>query len=356
MINIYQTQTILAAIELMKKKNTFLRDRYFPTSENDIFVTEDVLVEYKDEKQSKIAPCVAPMRGGIPVGREGYKTERLAPANVAPERPLTIDDLNKKQFGETVFSQRTPAQREAAILRQDITDLNEMIDGREEYMAAQTLFRNGYSMRHYADQYGGDKYEEFQIKFYDEENNPAIYAPAAAWSKTNENLPADLYHMARILKRRGLRATDLIFGWEVSQTMLHNDYIYKLLDNRRLDLLSISPKEMPDGVVSYGKINCNGVMIELLCYEEEYVDEKGVTTTFIPANEICMTSPGVGRTLYGAVTQMEQADGQFHTYAAKRVPHVIADAKNSVRTLTQKSKPLTIPNFKNSSISSKVLF
>lgn len=45
-INIYQTQTILAALPLMKNKPTFLRDRYFSTSDRDIFVTEDVLVEY----------------------------------------------------------------------------------------------------------------------------------------------------------------------------------------------------------------------------------------------------------------------------------------------------------------------
>ena len=38
MINIYQTQTMIAALQLMPPRPTFLRDRYFPTSEKDIFV------------------------------------------------------------------------------------------------------------------------------------------------------------------------------------------------------------------------------------------------------------------------------------------------------------------------------
>ena len=113
MINIYETQTMVAAMQLIPPKPTFLRDRYFPSTDTELFVTEDVLIDYKDEYKRKMAPCVVPRRGGIPVGREGYRTERITPPYVAPERILTIDNLNKRQFGETLFSRRKPAEREA---------------------------------------------------------------------------------------------------------------------------------------------------------------------------------------------------------------------------------------------------
>lgn len=355
-INIYQTQTMLAAQELLKNKPTFLRDRYFPTTESDIFVTEDVLVEYMDETNRKLAPCVVPLRGGIPVGREGYRTERFTPPYVAPERPLTIDDLNKKQFGETLFSQRTPMAREAAILKKDMTDLNEMIDSREEYMAAQTLFNNGYTMKQYADSYGGDKYEEFKIQFYDGDVNPAVYIADEPWSRNCTTMSRDMYLMAKMLKQRGLKAADVLFGEEVADIIINNEYMQKLMDNRRLDLIQLNPTEYPDGVVCFGKINCNGVVLTLFCYPETYVDEKGETETFIPEGKVCVTAPAVGRTLYGAVTQMEQSDREFHTYVARKVPHIIADEKNGIRTLTMKARPLTIPNYQNSSITATVLF
>lgn len=354
-INIYQTQTMLAAMQLMPKRPTFLRDRYFPTTDKDIFVTEDVLVEYKDEKSRKLAPCVVPMKGGIPVAREGYKTIRYTPANVAPERTLTIDDLNKKQFGETLFSNKAPAAREGAILGEDIKDLGELIDSREEYMAAQTLFNNGYSLKHYADKYGSSNYEEFKIQFYDGATNPAVYTPSAKWDKDSELIIRDFYNMAKMLKKRGLSAADAIFGDDVADVLLNNTYIQKLMDNRRLDLVSINPAELPNGVTSYGKINCFGITLELLCYSEIYVDEVGQEQTFVPAGKIAVTAPAMGRTLYGAVTQMEETDRAFHTYPARRVPHVTTNIKDSIRTLTEKAKPLTVPNFQNSSIVATVL-
>lgn len=355
MIDIYNTHTMIAAMKLMPPRPTFLRDRYFPTSDKDIFVTEDVLIEYKDEKSRKLAPCVLPRKGGIPVARDGYKTDRITPPYVAPERTLTLDDINKKQFGETLFSQQTPDKRAAAYLKSDLTELSELIDTREEYMAAQTLFNNGYILKHYADKYGGSEYEEFDIRFYDEEENPAIYTPSAAWDEADNCIMMDIYNMAIILKKRGLRAADLIFGADIANVLLNDAYILKLMDNRRLDLIKIDPTEMPAGATSFGKINCNGIMIELFCYVEEFVDEDNTTKTFIPAKQVALTAPNVGRTLYGAVTQMEEKDRNYHTYAAKRIPHLTSNIKDSIRTLTQKARPLCVPNFKNSTITAQVL-
>ncbi|MDO5574430.1 MAG: major capsid protein [bacterium] len=354
-INIYQTQTMMAALQLLPPKPTFLRDRYFPTTPNDIFVTEDVLVEYKDEAQRILAPCVVPYKGGIAVARDGYKTERYTPANVAPERVLTIVNLQKKQFGETLFSQKTPAMREAALLAQDMIDLNDMIDAREEYMAAQTLLNNGYTMKHYADKYGGDSYEEFKMQFYDEQTNPAVYVPSKNWSISSTSMIQDMAAMARQLKRRGLAASDLVVASDVADVMINNVYIQKLLDNRRLNIVNINPTQLPNGATSIGVINVNGTMIELISYDAQYQDESKVTRDMIPSGKIVLTAPGCGRTLYGAVTQIEQSDGEFHTYASNRVPHVITDAKNSIKTLTQNAKPLTVPNFKNCAISATVL-
>lgn len=354
-INIYQTQTMVAAAPLVLKRPTFLRDRYFKTSEQDIFVTEDVLIEYKDENNRKLAPCVVPMTGGIAISRNSYKTERYTPANVAPKRTLSISDLNKRQFGETVFSQRKPAEREAAYLREDMKDLGEMIDSREEWMAAQTLFNNGYSMKHYIDNYGGSKFEEYQIKFFDEASNPAVYVPDNAWSKTSNAIIGDLYAMARILKRRGLSASDVIFGYEVADVLINNEYFQKLMDNKRLDLLAIDPKTLPEGVTYYGRINAMGVALDLFCYEEEYVDENGTTQTFVPKNKIAVTAPDCGHMMYGAVTVLE-SDENYYTYAEKRVPHVVADQKAGVKELYIEAKPIAAPRYKNSCISATVLF
>lgn len=356
MIDIYRTQTMVKALELIPPKPTFLKDRYFPTEDKNIFITEDVLVDYKDEYQRTMAPCVIPMKGGIPVARTGYRTERLTPPYVAPERILSIDQLNKRQFGETLFSRKSPAEREAAILRDDLTELSEMIDMREEYMAARTLFDNGYELRHYADEYGGNKYEEFTIHFYEEAENPSVYTPAVSWDEGGDQFYKDIVVMIRSLKRRGIPVSDLLMGENVAVEILKNEFLLRLLDNRRVQIGEIAPKEMPNGATSYGKIIVDGTVLEMISYTLQYTDEQNKVQDLVPKDSIALTAPKTGRILYGSVTQMEETDRNFHTYTAKRVPHVVSNVKDSIRTLTEKSRPLAVPNVKNSTISAKVLF
>ena len=101
--NFYDTHTLLMAVQQLTPAATFLRDRYFPTNDaSDIFATDDVLVEFRDGSK-KLAPFVAPRKGGVTVLRAGYNMERYTPPFVAPRRVLTIDELRKRGFGEALY-------------------------------------------------------------------------------------------------------------------------------------------------------------------------------------------------------------------------------------------------------------
>lgn len=353
-INIYSTHTMLAAIKQMLSHRTFLRDRYFPTDDSrDIFPTEDVLVEYRDGNK-KMAPVVMPRKGGITIERAGYSTERYTPPLVAPQRPLTIDDLNKKGFGENLFSNRTPAQRQAEILGDDLADFDVMHSAREEYIAAQCMLNNGYVLKQYADKYGSGDYEEFEIRFYAEESNPSVYTPAADWDDANADIIGDLTTMIRMLTSKGLPASDLVVNPGVADIIINNPVIQKLLDISRLNIGNIAPTVLPEGAASIGKINVQGRIIEIISYDEQYEDESGQLQYYIPDGQIVLTAPAAGRGLYGAVTQLEQTDGQFHTYTGRRVPKYLADAKSEVRELKVSSRPLFIPRNRNPWVSAKV--
>lgn len=351
---IYETATMIAAIKAMPTHRTFLRDRYFPTAPKDIFPTDEVLMDYKDGNK-KIAPVVAPRKGGITVTREGYATKRYAPPLVAPQRPLTIDDLNKRGFGENLFSQITPQQREASVLGDDLKDLMIMIDGREEYMAAQALMNNAYTLKQYIDDYGGD-YEEFELKFYDGVNNPNKFTPSAKWdTSASYDIYGDLAAMVRMLTAKGLPVKDLVCDPESAQVIINNEGIYKKLDNRRYNLGEVTPEVLPDGASVIAVLNVEGRNINIISYDETYEDESGADAQFITRGKVVLTAPGAGRTLYGAVTQLEQKDGAFHTYAANRVPKYTADAEAEIRKIKVSAKPLVVPNNKGAWVSADVL-
>ena len=344
-LDIFSTHTLLRAVQEISPLHTFLRDRYFPTNENtDIFATDDVLVEYRDGDK-RLAPFVAPRKGGVTILRKGYTMERYTPPYIAPKRTLTADDLSKKGFGEALFSNLTPAQRQGALLMRDLEELDTMIARREEAMAAETLLTNGCVMKHIADDSG--KYEEKEIRFYTGGSNPAQYTPSTRWDQSGADIIGDIAAVAELLAAKGLPASDLIVAPDVGTAILNDSTVQSLLDNRNIHIGGVDPAQLPDGCTKIARLNCKGHVVDVLQYSDSYTNDSNQSVNFITAKKAVLTAPGCGRTVYGAVSQVEQFDGQFHTYAAKRVPKYYSDAKGNTRELYLTSCPLCIPNNKN---------
>ena len=350
-INLYDTRTMLEAKEVYAPKATFLRDRYFPTSENDIFDTAKVDIDYEDEQSNKIAPAILPEVGGIPVDRRGYETHEFEPPTIAPERVLTPRDLYKRQAGEVIGGTLSPQQREANILAKDLSDLSRMIDLREEQMAAKTLLDNAYTINQYADKFGSQSIP-MNVKFYTEGSNPAVYT-GSGWSTSSTNIIADLDTMANRLTKRGLPATDVIVAGDVTDVMMGNSEI--LLDIRRYELGQVKPEELPEGAVLIAVLNVKGHIMNVFSYSLSYTAENGSSVDFIPSGSVIVTAPKCGRMAYGSISQLEEGVDGFVTYAGRRVPHVVSNVHDNVRTLTLQAKPLAIPNVKNPFVYSKVL-
>lgn len=342
MVNVYETPTMLQAIAQKPPVVSFLRNRYFPTNPQvDIFLTEDVLIDIK-EGNSKMAPIVMPRKKGITVAREGFRTERWSPPLVAPQRPLTIDDLSSRGFGEALFAGKTPEQREAALLGQDLADLDELHVNREEYIAAQCMLNNGYILVRYADEYG-KMGNEFEIKFYEGDDNPNKFTPTTPWNNANADIVGDLGVMVRMLTKKGNSAQDFIGDPALIDAIINNEKVQKMLDNRSMQMGQIEPEEF-EGASYYGRISAGGRTINLFSYDKEFEDDqtKEVKPLFGTGQGV-LTAPGAGRGLYGAISQIEESDRKFHTYGAQRVPKSITDVGGDTRTVRVASKPLFVP-------------
>ena len=354
--NFYDTHTLLASVQQLPPLHTFLLDRYFPTNAaSDIFSTTDVLVEYK-KGSKKASPFVAPRKGGITVLREGYTMKRFTPSYIAPKRTLTIDDLKKRGFGEALYSQLTPEQRQGVIMLGDIDELRAMNMRRKEAMAAEVIFNNGCVMDEYVDDL--NNFEEREVRFYEGERNPAEYVPSAKWDTTEasgKQMINDVAAMISMLTTRGLPATEVIMAPDVADVFQSNEWILTLLDVKNVNIGGIAPETLPAGAAKIARLNIKGRMIDFLCYEDTYTDVDGTVKQFVPAGKIAVTAPAAGRTVYGAITQMEQSDGEFHTHTGMDVPKYISDVAHDVREVRLATAPLCMPNNENAFISAVVL-
>jgi hypothetical protein len=342
--DITNTHHLLAAYEQATPASSFLRDRYFGTNPStDIFSTDDVIMEFKNGTQ-KMAPFVSPRVGGKTILRKGFKMERYEPPFIAPKRPLTLDDLNKKGMGEAFYANLTPEQRQGAIVTKDMSEMDEMITRREEAMAAEVMLTNALVMKHYGD--NDTDFEEKNIQYFEGENNTAAYNVAAAWGP-DADIYSDLVGMVTFAHDNGLRVSELVCGSGVVPKILDNEKLQKYLDIKGYEMGHIQPRELNAAGAAYiGTLNVEGTMIDIISYTAKRQADDGSMAAYIPKDTVVMTAPAAGRTTYGSVTQLED-DENFHTYAAKRVPKYTSNKAADIRTLRLAARPLMIPNNKN---------
>lgn len=350
-MDIYSTYFMLAAIREIPLEHTFFKDRYFPTdSAMDIFGTAKVLADYKENTQKK-APFVLPRIGAIPVGRDGFSTYELEPANISISIPLTIDQLQNRGFGESLLSEMTPADRATYFLMNDLSELSARISRTEEILAVQTMLNNGTTMRHRTDR--EDVYEDIGVQFYEGANNPAQFTPSAAWTHstysngtwTKGSWYNDICAMIKMLTRHGRPVSDILVASDVGDFLMSDGWVLAMLDNRRTEMGRLAPEVLTEYVHEIGVFNFEGRTLPIIVNDGTY-EENGIDVPYIPNGTVIVTAPNVGRGLYGAVTQME-ADGNFHTYAGKRIPMHYFSLRPPVKETQLTSRPLFVPNRPN---------
>lgn len=353
MIDLYNTRQLIAAVQGIDPRPSFLAGRYFPTNDaTDIFSTEKVLVEYR-KGQRGLAPFTG--RNGAPVviGRAGQEMREYTPPTVAPARILTVDDVAKRGFGEALMPSISPEARADYLALADMEELDGYITRREEAMAAEVLLTNGCTMKAVTDDLGVTVEDE--LRFYSEESNPAVMAFDTSWDNPKAPILKYLGNMARYLTSRGLPASDLVCAPDVADAIVNNEGVQKLLDNRRVAIGEAAPKLEASGASVMCQLNVYGRMIDVISYDETYTDESGAVRQYIPAGKVVMTAPGSGRKLYGAVTQLGD-DKNMHTYFGRRVPRVTANQEDNLRKLTVTSRPLLIPADVNPFVSGTAIF
>lgn len=334
--NIYETRTMMQAIELMMPVRTFFRDTFFPTIIT--FPTEKIDIDFKKGKR-RMAPFVARRRGGITVDRGGFRTDTYETPYIAPQRVLTKDDISNRLPGENVYSRRTPEQRAQELLAQDLTELDEMITRREEWFCRELLLNGVVTIKGWVDKVGGNEYVEDTIDYGF--TNKETLSGTDMWTDAGSDKYGDLKRIRlEIIQKTGMNPNLVIMANNVVDMFINDANIQKLLDIRNLTIGTVQPSFQMDGVTYIGTLTSLG--LEIYTYDEWFLDDDGTEYPMMPDNYLIMGRANLGARLYGAVTQMEE-DGEFYTYEGTRVPKVWKDVNNDQKMIRVASRPLPKP-------------
>ena len=312
----YTTREMMDAIDQTPPVRTFLQKTFFPGEET--HVTEKVEFDVRKGKRV-MAPLVSPRVGGKVITRQGFHTNSFTTPKIAPERPLTVDDVSKRAIGENVYSQRTPEEREDELLSKDMTDLEEAIARRKEWMCRQILYEGKI-----------DVVDDITVLGADQD-----------WALATVNpLPTLRQIRKKIIKATGKAPDIAIFSSDMIEKFTTNPFVEKAMNMLNMKNIVIEPRVVDPALTFYGRIA--ELDLDIYTYDEWFLNDEGEDEAMIPDGTVLMGhSDGEGQIEYGAVTQME--DKKFQTYEGRLVPKQYADEKNEVKMLRLTSRPLPRP-------------
>jgi hypothetical protein len=199
-------------------------------------------------------------------------------------------------------------------------------------------------MKHYANanDAANDTHPKTQIlQFYRNEFKNK-YKFTKAWSdmKAAEKIQ-EFYKIASVLKKRGVRATDIVMTGDVSMDLMTDKDFLDFYDKLHVNTGVIDQKELPEGVTCNGNINVNGIIFTLFTYDEVYEDLDGQIKEMLPKGTIAFLHPGMGTTVYAQVTFVK--NGGFVSYAEKIVPRTVVNENDNMMEVQMFSRPIPYP-------------
>ena len=334
-IDIYQPRYLAEVVRSAPPVHTFLRDTFFTNVKT--FTTEEVDIDIvKGDRE--MAAFVHPKLGAETMAEEGYETKSYKPPMVNPDIVTTAESYMHRAPGETIYSERTPAQRAAEQLVREYQRLDDSISRREEWMCAQALTTGAIQI------VGKGVNEEIDFGF----TNKVVLTGTEQWGQSGADILGMLDDWVDMVYTNGFANVDRIICGRQALKLLKNDKgILEKMDNRRYQAGEFNARDLPNGVRYHGYLTDSG--LEIYSYKEVYMDRitapaHPTLRRMIPDNAIMMISPDVNfMRAYGLCSYYNDAK-QLVTVETPRLLNSYIGHKPERRILEAFARPLPIPD------------
>lgn len=338
MYDIFDTRTMIAALEERFPPKTFLLDKFF--SHTEVFTTAEVDIDVMKGKR-RIASFVNPTKEGKVSERTGFTAKTFRPAYLKEKMSTTAADILKRPMGNTIYSGgMSPAERAAMQVGKDLGELQDMFVRREEVMAAEALRAGVVTVVGE----GVNATVDFQMAA----DHIITLAGNDLWTDVANSDPLQDLRVWRTKAAQdsGLRPDAAVFGSDVVKAFLAHDDVKEILNNRRVAIGEIVMKELADmGATYIGNIEG----LEIFQYDEWYWDG-AADQPMVPVDRILLgsTSARTSRN-YGAIQDLKS------TAAVPFFAKSWEEEDPSVRWLLLQSAPLVTPHQIDAFISVKAV-
>jgi hypothetical protein len=171
-----------------------------------------------------------------------------------------------------------------------------------------------------------------------------ITALGTPWTDPASNPFDDLHAAQQGLNAAGYSGNVAIYGTKAWQALWRNPNVREYMRNT-VGFVPISGYTMPE-VTPAGVARAPSFtypIMENWVYSGTYtVNDQPVG--LVPEDKVLIGSSDVrNRLIYGVVIQIEQADGQWHSYMGDRVPKVECNVNKNLYMHTMTARPVPVP-------------
>lgn len=346
-VNIYTPRYLAEVVKLAPPIHTFFRDKFFTNKKP--FATERVDIDIK-KGDRRMAAFVHPRSGGKVLRDQGFTTESYKPPLINPYDITTADQLMSRLPGEDLYSGMTPAQRAAQKLRDEYARLNDATTRREEWMAVQAIVTGQIPI------VGIGVNEVIDFNF----TNTVTLTGNNKWNGSSAKILDNLEDWVDSTLTNGFTNVDMcIMGKDALRAFLADADVQKIFDNRRIDMGTIQPKDLPDGVRYIGHISKPD--LDIYTYAEVYLDDwtnpaQPATLPLVPDNKVILISSQPNFMLaYGACTYIDDESKAWVTAQTDRLLRSYVEHHPDRRMIELQAHPLPIPDKADSWLVATVL-
>jgi hypothetical protein len=328
-MDLFDTRTMLAALEQMLPAQSFILDLFFRTIETS--QTKYVDIDIMKGKR-RMAPFVNPRLEGKMIEKRGYTTFTYAPPYIKPKMITTADEILKRQMGQTIYSSGgSPASYAQMQLGKDLAEMDEMILRREEWMAIQALQTGKIPVV-------GEGVDD-EIDFSMAANHLVTLSGGSLWSATSTATPIENLEdwAERILQDSGLTVDTIIMGKNAARYFINNADVQKKLDFLKMQMVTVAPQKIKLGARYIGSVDS---VADIFVYHDWYYDEiSGTEKPMLNPNKVLLGSTQARCTRhYGAIQDLAA------TGAVPRFPTSWESKDPSGRFVMLQSAPLPAPH------------
>lgn len=335
-IDIYTPRYLAEVVRQTPPIHTFFKDTFFTRKKT--FATERVDIDIVKGGR-KMAAFVHPMVGGTAMKKEGYRTESYKPPLINPYTVTTADQLMNRLPGEDIYSGKTPAQRAAEKLQEEYAMLNDATTRREEWMAAQAILTGQVHVKGE----GVDDVIDFNF------TNKKTLTSTARWGQSAAKILDNLDEWEGEVLTNGFTNVDMVvMGKTALKAFLADAEIQKNLDNRRIEMGLVHPKDLSNGLRYIGHLNKPNV--DIYEYREVFLDDwtnptAPTTKPLMPDNQIIMISSQANFVMaYGLCTYIDDNTKDWVTAQSDRVLRPYIAHHPDRKEIELQTHPLPIPD------------